>query len=310
MKRIDEVFIEALEDIEGRYNGTIKSMLLPWDSFNKAGINGWEWGTINTIAAMSGMGKTAMANQIISEVQGLNPTQEIVILVFTMEMAAKKLIGRTISLNMKRSVQDIYTKATAAELEFIKNKIMPKYISKEIYYEELQQTPMATRHTIDRFAKTHKGKKLLVIYDHTTLVKREESSSERDSIIQLYAHFNDLKKIYPESLYIILSQMNRELEEPFRIAKPALHFPKKGDLFGSDAPYQFADVFIALHDPFNMGIMNYGPSGWNTKGFIFAHLLKVREGQPNRVVIFHNNLKNNQLIELTPTELVNYGFRK
>jgi len=309
MKRIDQVFDEELLYIEARMKGLIKSMLTPWPTINKAGIQGWEWGTINTIAAMSGVGKTAAVNQLVTETHGCNPGEPISILFYTMEMAATKLIARTISHDIKWTVQDIYTNMDQAKLDYIKTNIKVNHDQKDIFYEEIPKTSFATRNEIEAFIKARPRRKVLVIYDHALLVRSDNQDSERERLIQLMSHFNDLKKIYPNSMYILLAQLNRDLEDMSRILKPMLQFPKKGDIFGSDACFQFSDVVLVLHDPYKLNIVQYGPNKWPTRGFVFGHLLKVREGIPDKVVMFHNKLEHNRLVELTQQDLTNFGFK-
>lgn len=45
---------DELRYIRGRLSGEIKSLQTPWKKFNKACMNGIEWGSIITIAGMSG----------------------------------------------------------------------------------------------------------------------------------------------------------------------------------------------------------------------------------------------------------------
>lgn len=307
MKRIDQVIDEEMLYIEARMKGLIKSLSTPWPTINKAGIDGWEWGTINTIGAMSGVGKTAMVNQLVTEIHSCNPGEDISVLFYTMEMAARKLFSRTISHDIKWTVQDIYTKMDQAKLDYIKTNVIINHRHKDIYYEEIMKTPTATRFEVERFIKSRIGY-VLVVYDHSLLVREDNHESERARLIQLMSHFNELKKIYPRSQYILLTQLNRDLEDIGRILKPAMHFPKKGDLFGSDACYQFSDVVLILHNPWKLGIQNYGPQKWPTTNFLFAHLLKVREGIPDKVVVLHNKLEHNRLIELTVQDMKNFGF--
>lgn len=308
MKTIKQAIVAEIKHIEGRKDGSITSMLTPWAQLNAAGIAGWEWGTITTIGSMSGVGKTAFANQLVSEIDLCNPKENIEILFFTMEMAARKLVGRSISNEMGMSVRDLYTNCTDANLKEIKEKILPKYASRNINYIETPRTATHTKQQVEMYVKRDPNKKYLIIYDHTILVKKENFQTERDSLVQLLSGFNELKKVFPNTQYLLLTQLNRDIESYSRVTERATHYPKKGDLFGSDSCYQFSDIVFILHDPSKLGIQSYGRKNWKTNGYLFGHVIKARDGDPNAIIVFKNNLKNNKIREMSRTELIKEKF--
>ena len=70
---LEEAARKELRYIKGRMTNEIKSIKTPWKKFNKAGMNGLEWGSIVTIAGMSGSGKTAILNELETGLFELNP---------------------------------------------------------------------------------------------------------------------------------------------------------------------------------------------------------------------------------------------
>ena len=62
-----EILEEGLNYIEDRRTGKIKSLTLPWDGLNNAGVAGLEWGSMLTIGARPGSGKTMFVSQILRE---------------------------------------------------------------------------------------------------------------------------------------------------------------------------------------------------------------------------------------------------
>lgn len=284
-------------------------MKTPWPGLNSAGIDGLEWGSITTLAAMSGTGKTAVMNQIAIEAHALNPDQEIAILIFTLEMAARRLIGRTISFELRKTLKDIYTDCSDSEFETICDNILPKYNNLDICYVEVPRTPKQTESQIRQFLETRKDKFCLIMYDHSLLVSLDAGLGERGSLIDMGIRLNGLKKEYSNSQYLILSQLNRNIEDTKRLS-PSAQFPKKSDIFGSDALYQFSDMVVVLHDPYNnLGIRSYGTLNWTTHGFVFMHCLKARDGKPSSVIICHNDLKYNRITELTNAEKKQNNFK-
>ena len=142
------------------------------------------------------------------------------------------------------------------------------------------------------------GKWLIIILDHTLLIKGQYGEKERELLANLQYMFMELKK-YNKNTIIQLSQMNREIEAKERIVSPLMHFPVRRDIFGSDSVFQASDYVIVIHRPETLNIVTYGPEGWPTENLIYLHFLKVREGNPN-ILVFENNLKYNKIDDYTP----------
>jgi hypothetical protein len=143
------------------------------------------------------------------------------------------------------------------------------------------------------------NKAVVVMLDHTLLVKKAGGLQDRDLLYDLMAMFNGLKKIIKIS-FVLISQMNRNIEVSERIQNPDLHYPKKQDLFGADACYMYSDLVIVTHRPEMLGIRAYGPRRWPTENAIFWHYLKVREGEPC-IALMQNDLAHNQILDAQPT---------
>ena len=308
MKSIQKAYQEEIDYISGRMNGTIRSMKTRWKRLNAAGIDGLEYGTINIIAAMSGVGKTTLANQLVFDAINLNKEDDIAVLFFTVEMSARRLISRYISSQLSIPVKDIY-KSPPEIQDKIKKEIAPTITDFDIVYEEGMYSPAKIIQKIREFCKARIDKKCIIIYDHSLLIRRSAGQSERDALIDLSMQCNMAKKVFPNSIFFIVSQLNRDIETPERIAKKQLHYPKKSDIFGSDALFQIADVVLVLHDPAKLHIKRYGPEELPVKGLVYAHLLKVREGKPGNFVL-KNHAHINKFPELTLTELTQYGFKR
>ncbi|MCB1713082.1 MAG: hypothetical protein KDH96_11595, partial [Candidatus Riesia sp.] len=95
-----------------------------------------------------------------------------------------------------------------------------------------------------------------------------------------------LKKKYP-ICFIIVSQLNREIDQPIR-SEPgkAGNYIKDSDIFGADAMLQHADTVIALDRPAKRNLNPYGPMKYiiDNKDMIFLFLLKNRSGDTG---LFH-----------------------
>lgn len=291
---------QELDYITARQTKQLKSVKCQFPTVNRALMDGFEWGWLVTIAGMSGSGKTTFLNLLETGFIESND-DDIEILSFNLEMVARRLIGRKISHKLGVPLKKIYTSISEKELEYIKNKVAPEIINSKIYYAELTSHIDKIIDAIEFFIKkrqiVEKNKGLIVTLDHSTLVDGQ-SSDERLVLKDLMKGFNTLKKKYPKSLYLILSQLNRDIESPLRrsTSNLTLHYPIKSDIFGGDSLFQFSDVVMVLHNPYSsLKIRWYGPRKVDAKGKIFLHYLKGRDTGMG-VDVFKNELHVNNLI--------------
>ena len=97
---------------------------------------------------------------------------------------------------------------------------------------------------------------------------------------------------------VLLSQLNRYIEELERTGEPgSQNYPKKRDIFGGDSLYQMSDVVLVTMNPYQMGMDMYGPHRWETKGRLYWHFLKVREGEAI-IAAMENKLATNEVKDL------------
>lgn len=164
-----------------------------------------------------------------------------------------------------------------------------------IYYIDIPGTVDQVKETIIKFSQEPfaKGKWLIIILDHTLLVRRRSGEDERKTLAELQYMFLELKK-YGKNTFIQLSQLNRNIESAERVSNPSMHFPIRSDIMASDSVYQASDYVIVLHRPQVLNIDVYGVRAWPTAGLIYLHLLKAREGEP-QIFRFKENLKYNRI---------------
>ena len=161
------------------------------------------------------------------------------------------------------------------------------------------------KNTIETFRMTvAKGKWLVIILDHSLLVRGKNGQSERETLSDLQRLFMEIKKWGRVSI-IQLTQLNRNIESPERISNPSLHYPRRSDLTSSDSLFHSADYVCVIHRPETIGITDepgYGHGHLKTKDLIYLHLLKARDGEA-KILVFKNNLKYNSIEEISINEL-------
>jgi hypothetical protein len=292
VRPIVEAARESAIYIDERRKGIVSSLSTPWKKYNQVAMGGIEWGTIHTIAGMSGSGKTAIINQL--ETHLVTKNSDVTVLSFNFEMLARNLVSRKFASALDLSTQELHSGIPDYNLDDENyNRVVEagrSIAELPIYYVEEAGTVPQVEKTIIEFLNEHSN--VVVMLDHTLLV--HGNKEERQILVDLYTMFNKLKKATHEVgkkvSFVILSQLNGDIERAERQAEPSQQFPKKKDLFGSSAAFMFSDVVMVSMNPEQMGFESYGPKHWPVAGKLYWHFLKVREGEPC-VAVMANKLK-------------------
>lgn len=290
---------EAINYIAGRREHSIVSLKTRWKKFNKQCMGGIEPNTVYTIAGISGSGKSSFANEICFDIIDLNPGEDIIILLFSLEMVGFRQVGRTLSSKLRKTTSTLYSSETDLDDDTFRKVVTVSNQLKEypIYFVDNPTTPMEAEIIIKLFYDKYvKGtsKHFVIMYDHALLTKPIGSTIE--TMQELERVFISSKK-YPMTSIVQLAQMNRNIESPERINNPLSHYPMRSDISSADALFQASDYVIVIHRPEILGIQEYGPSHLPTQNKVYLHILKNRDAGKPCILEFENDLAYNNLIE-------------
>ena len=156
------------------------------------------------------------------------------------------------------------------------------------------------REQVDLYMDYHKGKKTIITLDHTMLVKRAPyQNNSLDMLFELGEFFTQCKRDYP-CLFITLSQLNRNIDNPDRAVDGKYgNYILESDIFGSDAMLQHADNLIGINRPAKQKIKYYGPDRYiiNSERDLVLHFLKARNGD-TRMSFFKGEFEKMQISEM------------
>lgn len=316
---------EALDYIKGRQTGVIKSFKTPWSSFNAAGADGIEWNTVNVIGGRPGAGKSLIKDQIIRESFSLNPDKPFRVLKFELEMLARATAIREFSGAIEKSyksicsadgnilsdtdivrISDYARNRSNFPIDIIENpptvpdmiKIIDAYM--ETYaasvFKAIDDGVTIKRVPVKEYTPT------VITIDHTyLLVKHATEGSKLDTLYALGEAVTHLKRKYP-IIFIILSQLNRNIDNPDRNEQGVYgNYVLESDFFGSDALNQHTDVLVGLNRPAKQKIRFYGPDKYiiNDDSTLAVHFLKCRNGI-TQLSFFKAEFDKMRIVETSP----------
>lgn len=303
-RHISSAAIEAVEYIKKRKNHEIESLKTRWKKFNTQCMGGIEPNTIYTIVGISGSGKSSFVNTLENDLIDLNSDQDVIVLNFSFEMLSSRQVGRKISSKLRQTTAELYSANNSLTDELLENveETTQQIKSYPIYYVDTPGTVEDIASTIDYFYENKaKGKKFIVILDHTLLVEGQSRESALQVISDLQKLFIKVKKL-PNTTVIQLSQMNRNIETPDRINNPSMHYPMRSDISSADTIFHASDYVICIHRPELLNIQQYGPNRLLVKNKVYLHILKNRDAGECSILEFDNDLKYNNLIETVRDE--------
>ena len=278
-----QAFNEALKYMNNRMHGEERSILTPWSKFNDAGTDGIEWNTLTVIGGRPGSGKTLIKDQIIRESFVLNPSEDFRVLEFQFEMVGRTSAIREFSSLTGKTYKELCSAGSTLSSSVLNN--CHQYAKQRVKYPvDIISTPMTVnqmREQVDMYMEEHKGKQTIITLDHSILVKRAPYQNNRlDMLFELGEFFTQCKRDYP-CLFICLSQLNRNIDNPDRAIDGKYgNYILESDIFGSDAMLQHADMLVGINRPAKQKIRFYGPHRYIIEDdrTLVLHFLKARNG--------------------------------
>lgn len=324
-KTVVDTHFKFLED---RMNGNYTKLESFSPQLDKA-LGYIEANTTMLISARSGGGKSTLSKRlstsIINNYEKARPGK-VECLSFNFEMVAHKTIGRQLSNMSNVSLDTLYSKDEPLDPNVFKS-LLRKYKS------DLLNTPMTYVEepaTYDQIGHSvmfywnllcREDKKLFIVeIDHVMITKGKDGDLQKDKIDKVMDILNVCKKrissMGGEVVFLVLSQMNRDIISKERLLNPQLHYPNTSDLFGSSAIEFYSDYIIIANNPSRMNIRSYTDQQlpttiWDNdmgreRDMIYFHILKNRDGEPDRIVPYISKLHRFDFEEIDKPDFIKY----
>lgn len=303
-----------IDYVRKRASGEIVPLKTSYELLNRALGGGIELNTMMTISGLSGGGKSSLSKRIVNGINQnlLNIGRKCLSLSFNFEMLAHKTIGREIANLNQMSLKELYSSEhplAASKIDYLINTHYKTLMQYPIMYVEEPIDHVEIGNTIYYYWKElckDDNTVLIVEVDHAVITRGKQGDNQKDKIDNLMETLNRVKKKISneggEVFFIILSQMNRDIKKSDRISDPAQHYPITSDLFASSSIEFFSDYILVTHMPYKLHLPKYTDQGFpirlyndkkleGCKEFIYWHLLKNRDGEPDMMIPLLNNLK-------------------
>lgn len=313
--------------IKKRASGEIQPLATCYSKLNKALGGGFEANTMVTLSGLSGTGKSSLSKRLMSSMTEniIESGRNCVALSFNFEMLAHKTIGREISNMSKMTLKELYSSDNPLS-EYAINKLVKNYYDKinkfPIIYVEEPEDHITIGKTIYYYWKKlckDNNSVMIVEIDHAVITKGKTGDNQKSKIDDLMETINRIKKKIAaeggEVVYLILSQMNRDIKHRDRVVDPQQHYPISSDIFASSSIEFFSDYIIITHTPAKLHIKSYTDNKFPTvlinedesqSNFIYWHIIKNRDGEPDVIIPMLDNLKYFEFEEVSGNDFYDY----
>lgn len=255
---------------------------------------------IVTITGSSGGGKSFELQRIKNFVMNIenNPNAgNFVWLDHSLEMKYISNIIRDLNSILKKSKKRIISEIFTEEEKKLVRDYYKTTSDSRFFINEDAMTATEFEMQMIAFLEQHKDKEAVFIsIDHIALEKDEKNGDKKGTVDGIVEAINRLKKLYPNTYWVILSQLNRNILARIR-EKDVNAMPNRGDVFQSDTIFHISDYLYACHNPHRLGIKQFsrvnaevydylqeylveeknGKASFDTLGKIFFIVLKIRE---------------------------------
>ena len=276
LKHISHSVNQSVSEVRTGINGNRVVFPTKWPRLNKNLMGGLQRGKMYVVAGRPGVGKSAFSNQLIFDVLDSNWNKQVVVLYWSSEMPGYQQILRAGSKD---------TKLQTFELLSVENKLsqdnfdryvheVEKYKKYPIYFCSIPQNMQKVEQTNYTIFDKYPGVTVINLIDHSRLV-RSKADTELLKLNEL-SKTAMLIQARMGSITVLLSQLNRNIEQEFRAKQQ--YQPLLTDLFGGDSIGQDAHVVMMLQRPYDLYGITDKYCGEDPQGLLAVHIEKNRDG--------------------------------
>lgn len=298
LEHISKSVDKSIENVVDAREGNRKVFSTQWNRLNRNLMGGLQPGKMYVIAGRPGVGKSAFSNQLIFDVLDKNRDKNVIVLYWSFEMPGEQQILRAGSKHTKLQTAELLSVDGKLSSEGYTNYVqsVQKYKQYPIYFCSVPQDV----HDIEQAVRTVRQQ----LHDPTVINLIDHSRLVPSTLDLELLKLNQLSKtcMYMQaqhsSITILLSQLNRNIEQEFRAKNQ--YQPMLTDLFGGDSIGQDAHVVMMLQRPYDLYGITDTYCGEDPRGLMAVHVEKNRDGLLG-MIPFETDLSTFTINERTST---------
>ena len=298
LEHISKSVDKSIENVVDAREGNRKVFSTQWNRLNRNLMGGLQPGKMYVIAGRPGVGKSAFSNQLIFDVLDKNHDKNVIVLYWSFEMPGEQQILRAGSKHTKLQTAELLSVDSKLSSEGYANYVqsVQKYKQYPIYFCSVPQDV----HDIEQAVRTVRQQ----LHDPTVINLIDHSRLVPSTLDIELLKLNQLSKtcMYMQaqhsSITILLSQLNRNIEQEFRAKNQ--YQPMLTDLFGGDSIGQDAHVVMMLQRPYDLYGITDTYCGEDPRGLMAVHVEKNRDGLLG-MIPFETDLSTFTINERTST---------
>jgi replicative DNA helicase len=257
-------------------------------------LGGLKPSDILAICALPFHGKTFLLERIQSN---LKKEDDVIFVDCTWELELSKIVARELSKGLNISVRDVYNNEPKEEDKPKYSAVIQKFRNDNMYIQPEPVSPLEFEKDIQTIIDKYQDKKIVVSIDNLENVF-SSSNSQKTDMDDILQKINILKKKHPFIVFIILNQLNRDIED--RVSDKKTHVPKGKDIYGTSQLEKISDCLVIINNAYRLGIEEYSifnpekrylyldnyfkkplrggakTTSFNSIGNIFYHVIKAR----------------------------------
>ena len=267
-----EAFTKAYDDLWAKAEGKAETGMSSGYNQLDEKIDGFIGGRLYVVAARPGVGKTAFAGNIISQIC----CSDGVVVMSSLEMTKEQIASRLITMRMEHNMESLIKD------ESKRNEITEAagaFPVENLFFTPGYQLTVSKLRSCVRKVLREKGKVDLVVIDYLQLLSSEKESDNRVQDVSKLSRQTKELAMELNVPVLLLSQLNRSVETR-QVKRPVL-----SDLRDSGAIEQDADVVMFLYrDEY------YNPDT-ELKNILEINVAKQRYGATGTVYLFYDKCR-------------------
>ena len=248
---ISKTVEKSIKDVRDGMMGKRRVYPTSWPRLNRNLMGGLQPGKMYVIAGRPGVGKSAFSNQLIFDILDVNKdtNDDLIVIYWSFEMPGEQQILRAGSKDTKLQTFDLLSVENILSEEAFNNykQAVQKYKDYPMYFCSIPQDMNIIKKVNEEMFLRQPSKTVINLIDHSRLVLgKEDTELQKLNTVSKSCMWMQAKM---QSITILLSQLNRNIEQEYRAKQQ--YQPFLTDLFGGDSIGQDSHVVMMLQRPYD-----------------------------------------------------------